>query len=262
MDYAEARMHARFGNRPGSLAWQRLQGITQTEEFLEAAKRAGLGHWIAGIEPRTALHRVELVLRDRLRGLIRETAQWLPDDWKKPVSWTVQLVDLPALAHLARGGHPLHWMKDDTIMAAYLGAAAMAPGDAMLNAAQREQVFKAVRARTSPGVSAGLKEWISLWQATWPSGSERASAGEIVKRAESHLARFAACKSGEPAEVLREEFDRELRREFRRNAFLPGSVLAYLAMQALDFERVRALLVDRMQPAGNRTRPAGRGDQA
>lgn len=250
MDYAEARMHARFGSRPGPLAWQRLQGITETDEFLETAKRAGLGHWIAGFERRTALHRVELILRDRLRGLIRETAQWLPDEWKRPVLWTAQLVDLPALAHLARGGHPLHWMKDDTIMAAYLGAAATVRGDAMLKSAEREQVFKAARARSSPGVAAALKEWIALWQATWPSGSARASALEILKRAEAHLARFAGCKSGEPAEALREQFDRELRREFRLNAFLPGAVLAYLAMQALDFERLRALLVERMHSAG------------
>jgi len=262
MDYAEARMHARFGNRPSPLAWQRLQGIAETDELLEAAKRAGLGYWIAGLERRTGLQRIELVLRDRLRGLIRETAHWLPENWKQPVLWTAQLIDLPALAHLARGARPLAWMKDDTVMAAYLGAAATPPGEAMMNNTQRERIFKGSRVRSSPGVAAALKEWSVLWQATWPGGSARVSAGEIAKRAESHLARFALCESGEGAEALREEFDRELRREFRRCAFLPGAVLSYLAMQALDFERVRALLVDRVRSAGDRMRPAGRGDPA
>jgi hypothetical protein len=250
MDYAQARIQARFGSRPGPLVWERLQGIPETDEFLEAAKRAGLGHWVAGLERRTGLHRVELVLRDRLRALIRETASWLPDRWQRPTALTAQLVDLPALAHLARGGSTLAWMKDDAVMAAYLSAAAPAKRDALLSATQRDRLFKSsISKSSSSGIAAALKEWMSLWRESWPSGSESASVSRLVRRAEAHLASFAACETGERADGLRDELDRELRREFRHNTLLPGAVLAYLGMEALDCERVRSMLVDRVRPA-------------
>src|SRR3974377_977288 len=120
MEYAQARIQARFGARPGYADWQHLQGVAELGAFLEAAHRTSLSRWIAGLDEQTGRAWFEISLRARLREAIRETASWMPSRWHEPMLQVAQLVDLPALAYLARGGAAFSWMSEDPVLRAYL----------------------------------------------------------------------------------------------------------------------------------------------
>lgn len=215
MDYAQARMQARHGARPDEAAWRRLGEQRDFSGYLAAARSGPLAAWLAGIDETAGPHRIERCLRERWRASVAELAGWLPAEWRPAVEFAATLVDLPAAAHLAHGGDAPSWLAHD-------------PGNAA-GAAWRDR-----------------GEWLAAWQSRWPDDREEEAAAlrSLAARVEAHLARFADSDAA-PARELRQAFAEEIRRSFRREAGTPAAAFAWLILQALELERLRAELVGR-----------------
>ncbi len=246
MEYAQARIQARFGARPAYADWQHLQGVAELGAFLEAANRTSLARWIAGLDAETPRAWIEISLRERLREAVRETSKWMPSRWREPMLQVGQLVDLPALAYLSRGGAPFAWMREDPVLRAFLkegptGALAM--------------ILKPLESRPAPESASRilpsgelLQAWWLAWKQSWPvrPRAERESLERVAQTVSGHATRFRACPSPQLAQGLREALERELRHEFRANVLMPAAAFAFVALSALDLERVRALLLERL----------------
>ncbi|HEY5293647.1 MAG TPA: hypothetical protein VIJ43_15180, partial [Burkholderiales bacterium] len=63
MDYAQARLQARFGERPDESTWQKLESAPEPAAALEIARSSGLRRWVAGITPDSDSHAIEIALR-------------------------------------------------------------------------------------------------------------------------------------------------------------------------------------------------------
>src|ERR1035437_5461362 len=119
MDYAQSRLQARFGDRPDESLWQQLEAVPEPYTALELARSSGLKRWVAGIALHADRHAIEIALRACWRECVSEIASWMPFSWQPALLWTRELVDLPALGYLARGGAPLPWMFYDPVLKVY-----------------------------------------------------------------------------------------------------------------------------------------------
>lgn len=246
-EYAQARMQARFGARPDAAVWRELDGIRNLGAYLEAVKGTALRRWIGGIDAGADLHQIEAGLRERLRGHIREVAQWLPPEWRAAALWTQQLLDLPALVHLL-SGHAAHsWMSREPALS---GIAAGAPGTPPEAPAFLLR-HRAGRRRRVPADAPALGDaraaWLAEWERRWPAGNPESDAGlrQTAAAISAHLARFKETDAREGWHA-RAALERELRRLFRRLALRPEAAFPYLGLAALDLERLRAQLVRRV----------------
>ncbi len=232
LDYAQARVQARYGQRPDRLLWQELHGIKDFAAFLEAARGSALQPWLGGFDAESTGSEIELGLRAALRTRIGEVAGWMPQPWQATVHWTARLLDLPAIFHLARGEMPPEWMRRDPCLGRYPDL------DALLDSEWRPVVLAWQR-----GVSMRTA-WLGEWRRRWPARDP--SLERLVELIEAHLARFT---TGPPQAAwgLREALQRELRWLFRRSALAPAAAFVYLASVALDLERLRGELLGRLR---------------
>lgn len=219
MEYAQARMQARHGDRPDEAVWRQLDSYRGFAEYLTALRSTGLAAWVTGIDVADGPHAIERTLRRHWRAACAELARWLPPEWRAATGWTAALIDLPARAHLAQGGAAPDWMAQDA------GLAAAAPAD------------PATRDRHA---------WLAAWRARWPTNdAEQArQLQRLTARVEDHLAQLAA---GDPATAgeARRALGREVTHLFRACAGQPAAAFAYLLLQALDLEHLRAELLGR-----------------
>jgi hypothetical protein len=250
VEYAQARIQARFGERPAESSWRRLEAVRGMPAFLEAAREAGLRRWVAGLEERSGSHGIEIALRERLRSTIREVAKWMPDEWRAAAMWTLHLVDLPALVHLARGHPPLPWMTEDPVLRRYAAGgaderrAALAPELDFLAPALLRDAARAPAPAEVPGASAVRDAWLKRWRSLWPETGEeaRASVARLERCVEHNLTALARSSRDEGAASM-PLFERQLRRSFRSSSLLPAAAFAYLAIAALDLQRLRRALL-------------------
>ena len=252
MEYAQARMQARFGERPAELSWRRLEAVRELPAFLEAARGTGLRRWVAGLQDRPDSHGVEIALRERMRSTIREVAGWMPEPWRAAAMWTLHLVDLPALVHLARGDPPFPWMREDPVLQRYAAGDAEERHAALANEPELDFLAPAFRGEVAqawipgrvPAGSAVRDAWLRRWKSLWPGtgGEARASVERLVRCVERNLADLSVA-SAEHGAALRRIFGQQLRRLFRGSSLLPAAAFAYLAIAALDAERLRRELL-------------------
>jgi len=257
VEYAQVRLQARYGERPGEALWQRLAGTKELGPLLETAHDSELRRWVAGIDAGASLHEIESKLRARLRDHIDEVARWMPAPWQTATRWTRHLIDLPAFCYLARGEPPLAWMAQDALMAPYAAATTdderatkLRTGPLSFLAPVWDEMRIAHRVADARGQTAlALRAWGNAWHGTWPqSGEESAGAlAQLEAAIAAHLERFRATAPEHTAGVRRELAHR-LQAMFRRCALLPAVAFVYLALVALDLERLRAELVRRAAP--------------
>jgi len=241
MDYAQARLQARFGERPDESLWQKLEAAPETTAALAIARSCGLRRWVAGIAPDADSHAVEIALRACWRECVSEASSWMPGNWRPAMLWTGGLADLPALSHLARGGAPLPWMLRDPLLHAYAQADSKAR-EAML-AEQFQPLLKSARnelgqssASSGSMSSAHIRDaWLDEWRRRWPEHGDTSSLDDLVRLLGSAMRR--------PVTEGRQDLTRGLRRLFRRSVLAPVAAFIYIAFVALDIERLRAGLL-------------------
>jgi hypothetical protein len=253
LEYAQARLQARYGARGDEPLWNQIRSARSLPALLETIRASPLRRWAEAIAHDADADDIELAVRAVLRDAIDEVAGWLPEAWQHALRWCGHLVDLPAIERLARGEPPSPWMRRDPVLQAYAEADSDARR-AALRAGPLAGIVAAIEsaAAEGPAKSAGglaavpRRAWHEEWRRRWPRDAEEESAPieALAAAFERHLAQFA----GQPVEdawSLRHAFEGELRRRFRRQALTPAAAFTYLALVALDLERLRAHLVTR-----------------
>lgn len=83
------------------------------------------------------------------------------------------------------------------------------------------------------------------WRRRWPEGADDPGLEELAKRVAGHLARFRIALPHE-ANALRRGFEQELLAFFRRHPVEACAAFAWLALAALDLERLRGEIERRL----------------
>src|SRR5512144_2342732 len=235
LEYAQARLAARYGERPDELAWRRIEHLRELPALLDAARLTAFGRWLGGIDSASTPHEIDRALRERFRALVAEIASWMPPEWQPSVSWCALVVDLPAIQHLARGGAAPSWMRDDEALRALADLAAAGPGAG-------GALAPFAPAWSEPTRVAGL--WRAEFRRRLPEPYEGSLIAELGRVLHDHLAAFhdPAVRDGWP---LRRALQARLVLVFRRATLDPAAAFVFLAIAALDLERLRAELVRR-----------------
>lgn len=253
IEYAQARLQARYGQRGDEPFWTQFRGARSFGAALETLRASPLRRWVTAIPVDADADEVELRLRTELRACVAEVAGWMPDEWHPALLWTVHLVDLPAVARLAGGEEPLPWMRRDPVLQQYAEAdpdlrrAALRNGPlaAVVQAIEAQSAEDAAR-RAAPAEAVARSVWRAEWRRRWPdhTGEDAAALDELVRLFARHLPRFAEL-GNEEAWALRRDLEAQVEVRFRRHALTPVAAFAYLALVALDLERLRGQLVVR-----------------
>ena len=241
LEYAHARLSARYGDRPDELAWRRIEHVRALPALLDAVRASALSLWMGGIGSHSTPHEIERVLRGHWRDLVAEVTAWMPEAWQPAVRWCAPLVDLPLLQHLARGGAVPPWMHDD---AAY---GDLADRDAAgFGAAPAVKALSPLAAAwTDPDRIGPL--WLAEWRRRIPASqrADNATLDEAGRALSAHLAAFRdrTVRDGWP---LRRALQARLSLLFRRAIVDPSAAFIFLALAALDLERLRGEILRRV----------------
>jgi len=240
LEYAQARLQARNSQRPDESVWRRIEVIREFAPMLEAARSSALRPWLVGLTAGSGAHEIESTLRSHWRALVEEVAGWLPGAWQPAVRWCGPVPDLPVLQHLAGGGAPLAWMRSD---AAYQ------------DLCDEEPATRAAAVRSGPlaafaghwGHPDGLAAaWRTEFRRRIPRGADAGGSelAELARTVSSHLATFGAAQAGDGS-PLRRALAARLLLLFRRAILDPAAPFVFLALSALDLERLRGELLRR-----------------
>ena len=226
LEYAHARLSARFGNRADEVAWRRIETIRDIGPMLDAVRASPLAAWVARIPADAGPHAVERAMRAHLRERATAVAAWMPPAWRASIACCAMLVDLPLLQHLARGSAAPRWLDDE-------------------EPAHRDALYAFLAADKVDPDRPG-RAWREGWQRRLPERSgASALLTEFVRLIDGHMATFA-----DPGLVdgwaERRRLQASLTRMFRRATLDPAIAFIFLALSALDFERLRGEILRRI----------------
>jgi hypothetical protein len=241
LEYAQARLQARHGQRVDEAGWRRIEVVREMAPLLELARGTALRPWLVGIGADSSEHRIEAALCGHWRAQVAEVVAWMPVPWQPPLAWCAVLPDLAPLQHLARGGEPAAWMRDDGTWRELCAARA-----------QERRAVLGAGPLAALAVAWSLPRSIGqAWQAEWQRRLPRplSDAGDalaaLVRMLLDHSAAFAGATAGE-GWLLRGALRARLSLLLRRAALEPAAAFIHLALCALDLERLRAELLRRV----------------
>jgi hypothetical protein len=241
LEYAQARLNARHGQRLHEADWRRIEALRPFGPLLELARGTALRPWLAGITADSTVHQVESTLRGHWRAVVAEVAGWMPGPWQPALAWWAVLPDLAPLQHLARQGEPAPWMRDDS---AWRELCEAEPESRPARLAAGPLAALAV-AWSAPQTLA--RAWQAEWQRRWPQRRPDADdiLEQVVRALLDHGTAFAAAAPGQ-GWLLRGSLRARLALLLRRATLEPAAAFIHLALCALDLERLRAELVRRV----------------
>lgn len=235
--YAQARIQARFAALPAEGEWRRLAASRTLASFLEEARAGPLRAWVKGFSDQSDAHDLEAGLRFLYREILDAVAGWVPEAWREALSWVRWLTLLSLLAHLRAGGGTPAWVAQDPWLCTLLddgeGSEFRVHADA--------RVQRLLQAEDG-GVSIWVDEWHRSWPPCNPAISRDLMSLEVLLM--DHAQDFRRAAPGS-AWRLREELRKGLRLRLHRSTLRPSVPFIYLALAALDLERLRAALIDR-----------------
>ena len=153
--------------------------------------------------------------------------------------WIKQLADLPALQYLVAGGEPLDWMNSDHDLRDFTADDPLL----RLQALNVAGCSKLVDSWQQNG--ALLPGWLSQWNSMQPRSPGTEKGMQSLQKLLHSQAQLVARQGLALAADYQEIID-GLRLVFRRYAFQPAAVCAYLAIVAIDLHRVRSDLMQRL----------------
>lgn len=268
LDYAYARVAARIAQRPDERLWLQLRSARSVPALLEAVRTSSAAATVSGIPLTGDAEVIEQAFRQQLRSRIDDVASWSPDAWQMAVRYTRHLVDLPAIAHLLSDEAPPRWMAGDAVLSGYVHAlrtdrrAALLAGPLapIARAIEDEAPARATteplarvlrRVRAGPTIHRAIAAWESEWRALWPrvAGDVAAALDEVARVARRHVLTFGALLPDDTA-AARQGLATRLIAQLHRAAAQPAALFAYLALFALDVERLRGEFVVRARLGG------------
>ncbi len=240
-EYVQARLQARYAWRPTEAVWTQLDAAQGFQAYLEGARTTVLKPWVENLSAGSDVHDVEHSVRGTLYTTIHTVARWVPDAWFPAVIWLHWLAYLPALQYLLDGGRVLAWMQEGHRLRPFLEDSPEARKAAMI-AAGGSPLVDGWEVRQDL-----LGGWLDAWRASWPRdcADHLAALQALAELMVAHVRHFSL-ESPDGARSARRSLSPRLERAFRRHALAPASVFAYLALLALDLERLRAGLVRRV----------------
>lgn len=239
LDYAQARLAARFGERPDEVAWRTIEAIRVLPALLDAARDLPFRRWTAGLAADADAHAIEAALLAKRRALVNEVARWMPQAWKGAIEWAGVLADLPVLEHLARRDKVLPWMRADALYGSLCDGQAPPASGALAPLAENWR-------RPDGLFPAWRREWLRRLPA---APCMRSALVESLSRAlasNRYIAGLASTGASRTALAAR------LASLFRRATGDPAAALIYLALSALDLDRLRGELLRRALFSGFR----------
>ncbi|MGE5089908.1 MAG: hypothetical protein ACM3QY_12330 [Candidatus Levyibacteriota bacterium] len=226
LEYAHARLSARFGNRPDEAAWGRIETLRELGAMLDAARASPLAAWLARIGPDADAHAVERAMRTHLRERVAAIAAWMPAPWRASIEWCGVLADLPLLQHLARGGAAPAWLVD---------------GDP-----PRRKAIDAFLATGELDPERPGATWRDGWMRRLPDGHRRsAPLAEFVRLIDGHIEAWRDTGQVD-TRAARRRLHARLMSMYRRATLDPAVAFIFLALSALEFERLRGEILRRV----------------
>ncbi|HMA30184.1 MAG TPA: hypothetical protein VKT00_00055 [Casimicrobiaceae bacterium] len=226
LEYAHARLSARFGNRPDEDAWRRIETLRDLAALLEATRASPLAPWVARIGADADVHAVERAMRAHLTERVAAIATWMPPAWRSSIAWCGLLVDLPLLQHLVRGGAAPGWRIDEDPV--------------------RRKAIEAFLATGSIDPDRLGAIWRDGWQQRLPKEHRRlALFAEFLRLIDEHVEAWRDPRLVE-GWAARRRLHARLTRLFRRATLDPTVAFVFLALSALEFERLRGEILRRV----------------
>jgi len=241
LDYAQARLQARHGQRVDEAAWRRIETMREFAPLLELARGTALRPWLVGIAADSTAHRIEGTLRVHWRALVAEVVGWMPRPWQAALTWCAVLPDLAPLQHLARGGEAAPWIANDGTLGE-LSAAPPPARAALLGAGPLAALVSAWEAPKTMGLA-----WRAEWRRRLPQPLNEAgdALGQLVQVLDDHASAFAEAAPSQGWQ-LRGALHARLSLLLRRAALEPAAAFIHIALCALELERLRAELLRRV----------------
>ncbi|MCU0833297.1 MAG: hypothetical protein MUC77_02495 [Chromatiaceae bacterium] len=234
--YVQARVQARFAALPSAEEWQRLAASRSLAAFLEDARSGPLRPWVKALSGQSTSQDVEVGMRVAFQEAVEEVADWVPEPWREAVRWTRWLSLIGLWHHLARGEAAPDWVRQDPLLSPLLNE------DGRLD----PRGVQAVGVAPLLGGDDPAAAWAEHWRALWPH-CKREFLGHLDALGALLLAHLAAFYQARPESAwgLRLALCGRLRLLFHRRLLQPAGPLIYLALVALELERLRAELVTR-----------------
>jgi len=179
-------------------------------------------------------------LRQKYRQHVDEVANWMPAKWHRPLQWIKRLADLPTLQYLLAGGEPLEWMKSDPEISDFT------VDDIQLRVQHIRSAGNQALVDSWQQRGSILSGWLSQWNSIRP---ESIYSDQGLKSLEKLLLEHMQLQTRQQGKTLPGDYEimlDRLRLVFRRSAFQPAAVCAYLAIVAIDVHRLRSDLMLRL----------------
>jgi len=240
LEYALSRLHARLSRRLDPAAWSGIERSRETGPVLDLVRGTNLASLAGPLAAVPDLHGLDRACRDAWRALLGDACRWMPASWYPAIAWCGALACLPALGHLAGGEAVPAWMASDPDLAAVAKAS---PEERRAVLAQGPL---APFAAAWPDRSRLGTAWLVEWRRRLPRGEFAGTAlEEFTGLVAGHLARLADPQV--PASARHDEaFDAAVTRRLRRHPLEPTAVFAWLALGALDIQRLRGEMARRI----------------
>ncbi|HBE93109.1 MAG TPA: hypothetical protein DDW55_11525 [Gammaproteobacteria bacterium] len=237
--YAQARLQARHGQRPGEQVWRQLEGVGDLANYLHVVRRSPWRHWVLGMNGSRDSHDTEQLLRSRFRSYVDEVAGWLPPDWKEPIKWVKRLPDLPALQYLLAGNTAPDWLLKDPMLSNF----AIEHRELRLDAFRQSDCAQ-LAAAWQKGSSLPVA-WLEHWQQLLPANALKdAGTRHMIKLYRNQLTPSADLTAADTYHQ-RYRLETQFKALFRRYSFQATAAFAHLGLVALDLEKLRSGLVRR-----------------
>jgi len=271
LEYAHARVAARLAQRPDERLWQQVHSARTVTALLETVRASVAAPIVSGIPVAGDGDAIEHAFRQQWRTRVDEVAAWSPEQWQDAVGYMRFLGDLPALVHLLSDERPARWLAIDpelgrcalATVAERRNALASGPLAPVAAAVRASEVDTAERrderlARSLKRLRAGhrlhvaLAAWEREWRMRWPKASSEviAALDHLAQILRTHVLRFGALSLAD-ASSARLSLAARLAALVHRAALQPSALFAYLALFALDLERLQGEFVLRARATGS-----------
>lgn len=239
-EYALPRMRSRFAQRPAAGTWAAIEQARTIAPIIDALKDTTLAPLARVLPAAPDLHAVDRASRAAWNLALAEAAAWSPPAWAAAIKWCAVLLQLPALALLARGREPALWMAGDPDLARLCDV----PVQELAAALAGTTLAPLAPAMANPEHLHDL--WRQQWLKLRPThAGDPGPLKTLTRLLDAHFRLFRDVLPHQ-APQLRRQLEARLVALFRHQPLDPAAVFSWLALTALDLERGRGELARRL----------------